>query len=91
MASPTIAAVLAPVSLNGVQALSSHSHEAATDLLEQAHGIIAIIQSSLNDAADLRNANRDSEFTSLNERLPHAALSAVSTLIALANALTREG
>ena len=91
MANPSIAAALSSMSLNGVQGLSSQSHEAATDLLEQAHGIVALMQASFNDAADLRDANKSSEFASLNERLPHAALSAVSTLIALANALTREG
>jgi hypothetical protein len=91
MANPSVNAALSPLSMNGVHAFCGNSHEVATDLLEQAQGIISVIQASYTDAADLRNANKSSEFASLNERLPHAALGAVSTLIALASAFGREG
>ena len=91
MANPSIIAALSLVSLNGVQPLGSQSRDAVIDLLEQAHGIVGLMQASFNDAADLRNANKNSEFASLNERLPQAALGAVSTLISLASALGQEG
>ena len=91
MANPSIIAALSLVSLNGVQPLGSQSRDAVIDLLEQAHGIVGLMQASFNDAADLRNANKNSEVASLNERLPQAALGAVSTLISLASALGQEG
>lgn len=91
MANPSVKAALAPLTMNGVQAFCGAGHEVAADLLEQAQGIISVIQASYTDAADLRDANKCSEFASLNERLPQAALGAVSTLIALASAFSREG
>jgi hypothetical protein len=91
MTNTPLLSALSTVSVNGVRTFPGSHQNLTADLLQQAHGIVAVLQSSFNDAADLRTAGKESEFDSLNELLPHQALDAVATLIGLARALSAEG